>query len=211
MVNRILALVAITAALSFGQQLDSNSVTVTASRSTNLPSDEAVFAVYVNSDYKAGLSDVLAALQGSGITAANFSGVNAAQTFQPPSGTPLQPMLEWAFRLPVALSKIKDTVAALTALQQSVMQKNNGLTVSFTVQGTQVSTQLQQSQPCAVSDLLSDARVKAQKLADAAGLSVGTVLAMSSQTTSTAPNGVAASFPFPPICALTVKFALGRF
>ncbi|MGI8746077.1 MAG: hypothetical protein ACR2NN_26545 [Bryobacteraceae bacterium] len=188
----------VSAPLAFGQ-LDSNSVTVTASRGTNLQADEALFGIYVDSDLHATVSDVLAALQGSGTAISNFSNVNTVQKYDYTAGKPLPVMLEWSFRLPVALSKIKDTVAALTGLQQSLMQANNGLTLSFNLQGTQVSQQLQQSQTCVLFDLISDARVNAQKLATAAGLGAGTVLAMSSQT-STFPS-----------CSLTVKFALGRF
>lgn len=186
------------APLAFAQ-LDSNSVTVTAFRTASVQPDEAVYGVYVDSDLNASLSDIIAALQGSGITITNFSGVNTVQNYDQSSGKPLPVMLEWSFRLPAALSKMKDTTAALTALQQSLMQKNPGLTLSFNLQATQVSQQLQQSQTCALSDLISDARASAQKLANAAGLGVGTVLAMSSQTSSF------------PSCSMTVKFALGRF
>src|SRR5579863_4641627 len=60
--------------LAFGQ-LDSNSITVSASRSTSLQPDLAVFAVTVQSGLSTSLADVIAALQGSGITQANFAGV----------------------------------------------------------------------------------------------------------------------------------------
>jgi len=78
------------------------------------------------------------------------------------------------------------------------MQNNSGLTLSFSIGGTQVSPQLQQMQTCSVADLLSDARTKAQQLANAANLFLGTVLAMSSLT------------PSAPPCLLTVKFAVTR-
>ena len=64
--------------LAFGQ-LDSNSITVTASRNASLQPDQAVFAVSVQSGISASLDDVLAALQGSGITAANLSSVSSVQ------------------------------------------------------------------------------------------------------------------------------------
>jgi len=188
----------ILAPLAFAQ-LDSNSVTVTASRSANLQPDQALLGVYVDSDLHATLTDVLAPLQEFGITIVNFSDVNTVQKYDPTAGKPLALMLEWSFRLPVPITKTKDTIAALTALQQSLMQKNNGLNVSFGFQGTQVSQQLAQSQSCVISDLMADARVRAQGLASAAGLGVGNVLAMSSQTSAS------------PGCFLTVKFALGRF
>jgi hypothetical protein len=195
-------------------QLDSNSVTVTASRNVNLQPDQTVFSVRVTSGLNTGLDDILTALQGSGIGIGNFSGVSTAQQFVGTGQQP-QPMLEWDFGLPVPLSKLKDTATMLTNLQQTITQKNNGLALSFYVQGSQVSPQLQQSQTCAFTDLLSDARAQAQKLATASGLNVGTILAMSSSTSTTVANGVMLTgYPYTsysPVCSMTVKFALGRF
>lgn len=215
----------ISASLAFGQ-LDSNSVTVTASRSMSLQPDQVVFGVFVNSGVDATLDDVVAALQGSGIGIANFTGVSTPQ-FQLQFGTgqtpaPPLPTLQWAFGLPVAFSKMKDTVAALASLQASIPKKNTGLSLTFTVQGTQVSQQAQQSQTCSNADLLADARAQAKKLADAAGLIVGTILAVSSSTSSAVSISLTPGFSFSPFystsipyfsppCSMTVKFALGRF
>jgi len=204
-------------------QTDSNSITVVASRNASLQADQAVFGVAVSSGLSASFEDVLGALQGSGITLANFTGVSSplspvvisnpfigAGPFAPP------PNLQWSFTLAVPLSKIKDTIAALTTVQQNVAKKNNGLSVTFQVQGSQVSPQAQQSQACALSDLIADARAQAQKLADAAGMGVGVILAMSSVTSIPTPTtaglssflvGIAPT----PNCTLTVKFSLQRF
>ena len=104
---------------------------------------------------------------------------------------------------------MKDTINLLTGLQASIAKNNSGLTLTFAVQGTQVSQQLQQSQTCALSDLISDAQTQAQQLATAAGLGVGNILAMSGPTTPAV--GDARNLAFPSACSLTVKFALGRF
>ena len=93
---------------------------------------------------------------------------------------------------------MKDTVAMLTALEKNITKNNSGLTLGFSVQGAQVSPQLQQMQTCSTSDLLSDARTEAQKLASAANLFVGAVLSMSAATGTPQP------------CTLTVKFAVTR-
>src|SRR3984893_3664112 len=168
-------------------QLDSNSVIVTATRSMTQQPDQVLFGVTVQSGLNTSLGDVVAALQGSGITAANFSGISAAPFTGNLIPTPQQPptvtqMLQWTFALQAPLAKIKDTIATLTALQKNIAQQNNGLTLSFNVQATQVSAQLQQSQVCPTSDLLADATAQAQKLAGAAGLSLGAVLAIASIT-----------------------------
>jgi len=203
-------------------QTDSNSITVTASRNTNLPADQVVFGVSVSSGFNASLDDVLGALQGSGITLASFTGVSSPPAFV--ISIPVvaiapvipAPALQWSFTLAAPLSKIKDTISTLTTVQQNVAKKNNGLSVSVQIQGAHVSPQAQQSQICALPDLIADARGQAQKLADAAGLGVGVILAMSSATSSaTATTAGLSSFligvaPLPN-CTLTVKFALQRF
>jgi hypothetical protein len=209
----ILALV-LSGSLAFGQ-IDSNAVTVTASRNATLQPDTVLFDVTVATGFNAGLDDVIAALAGSGITAANFTNVSSQQFIQDfnPGVVAPQPMLQWTFVLPVPLSKLKDTSTALSNLQQSIAKKNAGLAMSFFVQGTQVSPQLQQSQPCVVSDLLTDARAQAQKLADAAGLTLGQLLALSSATSSTTVSssfGLASFLLSPSVCAVTVKYALIR-
>ena len=200
--------------LAFGQ-LDSNSITVTASRSTTtgVQPDQAVFTVQVSSGLDASLDDVIAALQGSGVTASNFFALNSFVLY-PASPAQQAPLLAWTFRYATPLAKIKDTITLLTSLQQSIANKHSGLTLTFGLQGFQAS-----AQNCSLSDLIADARAQAQKLADAGGVSVGNVLAISSPTGTSslnaiqaAPLGASTSPPSgPPACAVTVKFALLRF
>jgi hypothetical protein len=215
---------ALASSLAFGQ-LDSNSVTVTATRSSNPQADQMLFGIFVDTGFDSNLTDVVALLQGAGVTAANFSNVSTTQGIlildpgpNPSGDLQPRPILEWTFGLPVPMARMKDTVSQLNALQQSIAKKG-GATMSFQVQGTQVSPQLQQSQSCSISDLLTDARAQAQKLADAAGLNLGVILALS----SVAPNAVSSpavvisryssssgSYYSTP-CSLTVKFAVSRY
>ena len=210
MVKRFLFLVIAAAAYA---QTTPNSVTVTASRASTLQPDQIVFSIAVDTGMEATRDDVASALQPAGITLANFSSVN---TVQRQSGA----VLEWGFGLAVPIANMKSTVTLLTGLQQSLAQKKGGFTMSFSVQGTQVSQQAQQSQPCSVSDLISDARAQAQKMASAAGVSLGPILALSTSTSTPAPGGdaFAAGYYYqssvysnPPACSMTVKFALGGF
>jgi uncharacterized protein YggE len=205
------------AALCFGQ-LDSNSVTVSASRNATVQPDQIIFTVSVTSGLTSSLDDVVAALQGSGITAANLTGVLSNYNYVGNSNVPT-PYLEWQFGVTAALTRMKETVAQLTSLQQSVPKKNKDLQVAFSVQGTQVSPQLAQSQTCSVADLIADARAQAQKYASASGLAVGSILAMSSTSVTSAPIVVGALLGLPqpflqstPVpCAVTIKFALLRY
>ena len=217
MCKSVLLLLPVFGSLAFGQ-LDSNSITVSASRNVSLQPDQAIFAVTVQAGISTSLDDVVAALQGSGITAANLSSVTTPNQY---SLTPLAPMLQWTFNVPVSLTKTKDTVASLTALQQSIGKLNNGMTLSFFVAGTRVSQQLAQSQTCSIPALVADATAQAQTLAATGGMTLGTIVAMSSATSNLAasPQAVFAAGPYvsaisnnlAPPCAITVKFNTTKY
>jgi uncharacterized protein YggE len=85
------------------------------------------------------------------------------------------------------MNRLKDTVTAFDERVQAIAQKKNGMSMSYFVLGTQPA-----SPTCALSDVLSDARTQAQKLAEAAGQTLGVILAISSDSP----------------CSATVKFAL---
>jgi len=204
--------------LLFGQ-VDSNTVTVTASQSVNLQPDQVLFGISVTASINASLDDVLAVLKGSGITIANLSGVSNGSLIPIGvlNGNP-QPTatIQWSFVLGVPFAQMKATVGALTSLQQSIMQANSGFTLSFSVQGTQVSASLQQSQTCSITGLIADATAQAQKLAAAAGLNLGSILALSSGASVPVYSfesigALTSQLALPQRCALTVKFSVTRF
>lgn len=207
--------------LAFGQ-LDSNSITVTASNNVILQPDQAVFSVTVTSPLTTGLDDVLTALAGSGITSANFAGVSTQNVISVIGGPGTQvppPMLVWSFTLAAPLANTKATVASLTTLQQNIAKANNGLTLSFSIVGMQVSQQLAQSQTCSFSNLIATATMQAQALAAVGGVTLGSILALSSSTSNVTSSsnyvGVGAVvyesvYSTPPPCAITVKFNVTR-
>jgi hypothetical protein len=100
--------------LAFGQ-LESNSITVTASNNTSLQPDQAVFTVIVQSGLTTGLDDVVNALAGSGITAANFTSVGTQINY---NGAASSISLQWSFSLTAPLGNTKGTVARLGPLVQ---------------------------------------------------------------------------------------------
>jgi hypothetical protein len=152
------------------------------------------------------LGDVVGALQGTGVTAANLIGLNGsgsstgATTTTNSSSYADVGSLTWYFTLTVPMANLKGAIGTLSAVQASVAKLNNGLSVGFNVSGTSVSTQ---AQACSLSDLISDARTQAQKVASASNASAGSIVGMQSNLTNGGPtNGV---------CSLTVKFSLGAF
>lgn len=220
MLKRPLSLLFLLSAPMLFGQLDSNSVTVTANQSQNLQADQVLFAIGVTAPFSASLDDVLAAVKGVGITSSNFSGVNSGSAQFNGTGTVgPQSAAQWSFALAVPFSQMKTTITALTSLQKSIGQSNPGFSLSFNVQGTQVSAALQQAHTCNLTSLIADAITQAQKLASAAGLNLGSILAMSSVAPNEVPTAVTAvgfvNFVSQPLavlnCALTVKFGLTRF
>lgn len=99
----------------------------------------------------------------------------------------------------------------MDALQVAAGTKSNAMAVSYSVRGTQTSAQAMAGQNCAASDLVSDARAQAQKMAVAASLSVGAVVAVSGTSVVTPPSGGFSAGTYQPTCSLTVKFALTGF
>jgi len=202
-------------------QLDSNSVTVTASRNTNLQPDTVVFAVQVTTGLNATLDNVLAAVKGAGISATNFAGVSSQPNIVVLTGPlpqPSAPALSWAFVLPVPFLQMTATIATLTALQQGIAQNNSGFGLGFQVQGAQVSPALRQAQLCNIQELIADATTQAQNLAAGGGLKLGQILAMSGVISVPAANAAFSAFlvavpltSSQQVCTLTVKFGLTRF
>jgi uncharacterized protein YggE len=203
-------LLATVKSLAFGQ-LDSDTLTVSVSQSVNLQPDQIVFGITQIAPPDRSLNEVLATLKAAGITQANFSTV---------SSVPGSPNLQWLFTVAVPLSKMRATSAQLTA------QK-----ISFSVEGLQVSDELQRAQQCSIPSMFADIGTQAKNIADAAGLAVGDVLAISQENAqgkfqasygsiSAAPDATFAisryawfttPLPAPVNCFLTVQFKLLRY
>jgi uncharacterized protein YggE len=206
-----LALLLIAAAPVFAQ-LDSHTLAISATRSITPQPDQVVFGLSVNAAASTTLDQAVGALSGLGITEANLNGIGNLGPFQ------------WGFTLVAPLSKLSTTIGALIKLEQTIGQNNSGLTLAFTIEGTQTS---QQSQSCSNADVIADATAQAQKLAAAAGLTLGPILRVSNvpgAQTYAVPNIVervgffalggvsefmfAAPVPSPVTCSLLVKFQL---
>jgi len=180
-------------------QLSSGSVTVSVSRSSNVQPDQVVFSLTVTSSADKSLGDIVSALSGLGISAPNLVGLSSGS--QSPGIItlgPSQPSLNWEFQLTVPLTRMKDVTASLTSLQKTIGQQNSGLSLSFSVQGTQVSAQ---SSNCDFGGLMTDARNQAQTIAGGAGFSAGAITGITSAIST------ASAVP----CSLTVRFVLSGY
>jgi hypothetical protein len=189
-----------------------HTLTIAATRSINLQPDQVLYSLSVSSGTAVTLDQIVVALSGLGITASNLNGVfnNPASTFQ------------WSFTLAAPLSNLTATIGTLTKLQQTITQNNSGLTLTFYLDGTRVSQQLQQSQTCSNSELIADATAQAQKISAAAGLPLGPIRSLSNTplpgATLLYANVINGAFVFnslspgfastPVTCSLYVEFQL---
>ena len=197
-------------------QLDDNTVTVSASRQLPRPQpDQAVFSVYVTAAPDASLDDVLAIVAGIGISAANLWSVNGDS-----GQVGVSPLTQWSFLLPVPISNMAATAAALNAASPA-----SPGAVGYSVY-SQVSQAAQASQQCPYALLVADAQAEAQRLAAAAGARLGTVVSISdgSATVPVIPAVRVGSFSFlsspyssqlivipvstPATCSMTVQFSM---
>ncbi len=156
-----------------GAQQVPNAITVSASRTVNVPPDMVTIYAYVDNGAIATIDGALAALPGSGFTAANLYNFSANSQ----SG---QSLLEWEFSMALPFSKMNDTLAAL---QQAASQST---AVSFGVGGAQLSPQLLAAQDCSYASLLNDAQAQARQVTAAAGISLNDLIAVGESSTPTA-------------------------
>jgi len=86
---------------------------------------------------------------------------------------------------------MKATTTALSSLQKTIGAGNSGLSLTWSVTGTQLSSQ---SANCNLANLVAQARTQVQQIATAASLMPGALVRLTSSNT---------------VCALTTSFALG--
>jgi hypothetical protein len=201
MSRRLLALFVVLTPVLLAQ-IDSNSISIVASRSIYLQPDQVTFFLSVTSGGDATLNDIVNALAGAGVTPSDYLRVDTFYVPIPGQGDPW--LQNWSFSLGVPFSRMKETVAALTELRQTISKKNGGLQMSFNLVGLQVSPQLLASQQCSNRDLVADARAHAEKLASAVGFGVGYVLSIS-KPTSAVPTGALAYAQLSSVEAITVQ------
>jgi hypothetical protein len=120
----------------------------------------------------------------------------------------------WTFTHAVPFAKLNDILASLTAVQQRLEPGPQGaakasVNMSFQVQGSQVSPELQASQPCPLPALVGDARAQAQELAKASGLAVGPIVAISDGSAMGVTG--AAIFGIPSLALFPVNIAASRY
>lgn len=181
--------------------LDANSIVVTAAKNVVLVPTDANFMLNVSADWSVTLEQVLAAID-LGLTAQDLTGINSYPIGPYP---PVQnaSRINYVFRLSVPFSQIKSTIDKLDKLRKSL---DTGMDLNYNTSMVGPSPDaVQAAHDKALPDLITDARKRAQALADAAQLKLGAIQAVSEGYTYTG-GGVG---PAPPNVAFSilVRFA----
>jgi hypothetical protein len=180
---------------------------VTASRSTSVTPDLAIYGVDLLTPLDTSFEDALTTLAGVGITASDFDSLYTTQRSEPGNrGNVTRYYLDWSFALSAPLANLKDTAAKLSSLSDSVA-KRSGMALTYSLRNTQASPKALSALNCGAAELLSDARAQAQKLAGAAGIPVGQVVSVRGASVVTPASRAFSSGTVQPTCTLGVTFA----
>ena len=165
---KVMATISLTAALAFAQ---TDGITVSVSRSVELPVEDANFLISVQAESGVSLEKVVGALNGLNITAKDLVGINSQQLG--PSSNP--PRFLYLFSFTATFAKLKDTQEALAAAKTSLLAANMDLQ-NVSIQFAPSESAREAARQRLMPELLADARKRAEQIANAAGTSLGRIL-----------------------------------
>jgi uncharacterized protein YggE len=184
-------------------QLESHSVTVSVSRVLYAAPDQASISFAVTTEVTSTLDDVIASLNARGLPALTLNSVSS------------DTKLTWIFGFTVPLANVGQTLTLLSKLGYDASV--NGITLSDVAMSKLT---------CNYFDLIADAQAQGRTLTDAAGMRLGSVLALADRPyevtltgdlRSSSPSFISiAAFVSTPIfrtipaltCSVTVKFQM---
>jgi len=188
------------AGAAHGQQLspEANSIVVTAARTVVLTPTDVSFLINLNVDFSVTLDQVLSIVD-FGLTTNDIVSISSYAVPAPyaPSSAP---RITYTFRLSVPMSRTKDTVDKLEKLRKTT-DTGIDLTYSTTAIGpTQAAVDAVREK--VLSDLVADARKRAESIAAATGLKLGGIQAVNE--TYTYPGGYTG--PLQPMVTFSAVF-----
>ena len=174
--RRLFILSVVLSGAAWAQQLnlDANSIVVTAARTVVLVPTDVTFMINVSADVAIPIDQVLAAVD-FGLTTNDLTNIGS-YPIGPVYGPPDPSRITYTFRLAVAVAQMKDTLAKLDNLRKT---SPTGIDLSYSTAGFGPSqTAVLAARDKALPDLMTDARNRAQSIANAAGLKLGAIQAV---------------------------------
>ena len=182
---KVVAIISLTAALALAQ---TDGITVSVSRTMELPVEDANFLISVQAESGVSLEKVVGALNGLNITGKDLVGINSQQLG--PSSNP--PRFLYLFLFTAPFAKLKDTQEALAAAKISLLAANMDLQ-NVSIQFAPSESAREAVRQTLMPELLADARKRAKQIADAAGANIGRILSIGEFVGATA--SIASGFP----------------
>jgi uncharacterized protein YggE len=165
----------------------SEGIAVTASRTVDLAPDEITFSMAILTDPDVSLDQVLQACQSLGLATRDLLGINSQQ-FGP---SPSQTRLAYTFDFTTAYSKFHETNDKLATLRRTLAAATPAMEVQiFAISVAPSDASREQARQGLIAPLFAEARQRADQLAKAAGMTLGTVFGFSEDWASaTGPPG----------------------
>lgn len=165
---KVVAFVSLTAALALAQ---TDGITVSVSRTMELPVEEASFLIAVQAESGVSLEEVIEGVKGLNITGKDLVGINSQQIGLASN----QPRFLYLFSFTVPFARLKDTQAALASTKISLLAATMDLQ-NVSIQFAPSETAREAARQRLMPELLSEARKRAEQIANAAGGSIGSIL-----------------------------------
>jgi uncharacterized protein YggE len=166
-----------------------DSIAVSALKTVELTPDEITFNLGIGTDPEVSLDQVLAAMQTLSLAATDLVGIGSQQLG--PSVSQTRIIYQFAFTIPFA--KFKETNDKITTVRRSLagaVPAMDVLSLSIVINPTDAARD--QAFQTALPDLIADARRRADRLAKAAGLTVGGITGLNEILAPT--TGISSSF-----------------
>jgi hypothetical protein len=166
----------VTFALGYSGRPGPHTISIAAVRTASLPQDSVAVTLDVRSPLSASLADVTSALSRAGLAGATLTGVTTDSAFQVPPNA--QRYFQWTFTQTVPLSKLAEALKLTANAQQTIAgAAGRGLDLAYRIDGVRPAPQTVAS--CRQADLIADAKTQAQRIANAAGVSLGSIVSIS--------------------------------
>lgn len=175
--RRLVVLVALCSICAFAQTaLDG--ITTSASKTITLLPDSAVFTVDVTSASGTTVDQAVAWIKDTGITATNLVGAGTTQDYQPvPPGAPPSLRMVHEFQITVPYARVKEMSDKLRAATTVVADAGGSLSYGLNLSASDDALQLARQR--ILPDLIAELKRRADTLAGAAGLQVGSIQSIS--------------------------------
>jgi uncharacterized protein YggE len=151
-------------------------INTTASRTITLNPDEVTFGVTVITEFGTSMEEVLAVVQDVGITSKHLMAISSTEQYYGPEPFDRRARLLHSFNVTHPYSKLKEISGKLEAARKTLIAESGDLAWSLYVSASDKAVQDMRRQ--LLPQLLAEAKSNAEFMANAAGLTLGTLVSL---------------------------------